>query len=265
LLIVKSYFKAFLTASKENLFWPLVFLPHIVCLIFFLRSDFSAWDMQGHLIAATKFKDSIFPFLSGWNSSHFAGYPQGYLYPSFFHWLIGGLGKITNIEFAFSFWVGVSVLLTPFSWFYFARNHGLDANKIKMAILFQTLLYFAPKNSMGGDVFGTYLIGLVNQQWAMPFFYFYLGSIVKLHEGKNWVLSALFLGIICLSHAFVLFASIIATFAYLFASRDFLNFSRLKVWLKTIFLSLIIDSKSVGGNPRPIFVLVRVATNHYPS
>jgi hypothetical protein len=198
--------------------------------------------MQGHLIAAKKFQDSIFPFLSGWNSQHFAGFPQGYLYPSFFHWLIGGFAKITSIEFSFSFWVAISVLLTPLSWIYLSRNHELDDKKIKTAILLQTLLYFAPKNSMGGDAFGTFFIGLVNQQWAMPFFYFYLGTIVKIQERKNWILAGLFLGIICLSHAFVLFASILASFAYLIASKDFLKLARFSAWLKMIILSLMIGA-----------------------
>ncbi len=198
--------------------------------------------MQGHLIAAKKFQDSIFPFLSGWNSNHFAGYPQGFLYPSLFHWLIGGFAKFTSLNFSFSFWVVVSVLLTPLSWIYFAKKHGFDAKRIKIAILLQTLLYFAPKNSMGGDVFGTFLIGLVNQQWAMPFFYFYLGSIAKIHERKNWILAGLFLGIICLSHAFVLFASIIATFAYLISSRDLFVLSRFSIWLKMIAFSLVVGA-----------------------
>lgn len=65
--------------------WPIIFTPFIFCLTYFISSDFRAWDMEGHLIASKKFSESIFPFLSGWNKGHFAGYPEGFLYPSPFH------------------------------------------------------------------------------------------------------------------------------------------------------------------------------------
>ena len=234
--------KNLLSLEKDYLFWGIVYVPFILLLVNFYISDLSAWDMQGHVIAAKKFKDSIFPFLSGWNKSHFAGYPQGFLYPSLFHWFIGGFAKIIDLDFSFRFFVSLSIVLMPVAWFYCFEKHGLSKEKIKIAMILQILLYFAPKNSMGGDVFGTFLIGLVNQQWAMAFFYLYLGSISKIHEKKYWILAGLFLGIICLSHAFVLFAAILATLAYFFAYKDFRTLNHLKPWFKMIILSLMIGA-----------------------
>ncbi len=236
------FFQRFFFWARSHFYWLLFLSPFFVGLIYFFGSDFSAWDMEGHLFASRKYMEAIFPYFSGWNKDHFAGYPQGFLYPSLLHWLIGGLAKLISLKVSFLFFVSLSFILLPFSWYYCFRNHGLSTKQLNIAMFFQILLYFSPKNSMGGDVFGTFLIGLVNQQWAMPFFYFFLGSLIKLHEKRNWIFAGFCLGIICLSHAFVLFASILATFGYLLASKDYLYLKKIWVWVKMIALSLVIGA-----------------------
>ena len=176
-----------------------------------LFSNLAQWDMLGHFFASRNFRDSIFPDFVGWNASHFAGYPQGYFYPSLFHWIVGGTAKWIPLEIAFKFWVGVSTLAIPLALFrLFQKTYSSSPEQARWLTLVACLIYIVPKTAMGGDLYGTFKIGLVNQNWAMVFFFLFLSEWwnPKASRRQTWA-SGLLLGLTLLSHAIVGFAALL--------------------------------------------------------
>jgi hypothetical protein len=194
-----------------------VFLLFGLILFYFWQSDFSAWDMPGHLFASFFYQQYLWPSFSGWNHLAFGGYPQGYFYPALFHWLVGGLAKLINLGIAFKLVLSLSIILLPISFYFFLKSLNFKSLDRILAILWLFIFLNIVKFDIGGDFYSTFAIGLVTAQFALPFYFFYLTFLKEGVENfKKLIISSLFLAILILSHAFFALAGLISSIVYFF-------------------------------------------------
>ena len=191
--------------------WVLIYIPLVWVCSWFMSSTLYQWDMLGHYQASLQFSKELWPSFVGWNSNHFGGFPQGYFYPSLFHWLIGLTQKIVEPELAFKLWVVVSTLLLPWSVDRVGRTL-FGESRVKRAglLICFMFLYFLPKGPAGGDLYSTFRIGLVNQNWALIPFFLFLSEYWKPGSTISvWLRAGFFLGVTLLSHAIVGFVGLL--------------------------------------------------------
>jgi hypothetical protein len=205
-------------ADRELLALQLVmFVPLAGLVVVFCSTDLTAWDMVGHLRAASYYRDHLWPSFVGWTSSQgFGGYPQGYFYPPLLAWLVGGLGKIVPLAWAFRALVGASILLLPLSALAFLRALGCERRAATSAVfcLLTGLLVATPK-SLGGFFSATFGGGLVTAAWTLPFVFFYLAALRRLVAGWRGVFEAsAWLALVVLGHGFNAIAAALLSAVY---------------------------------------------------
>lgn len=185
----------------------------------FLLSSLSAWDTPGHVFATTYFQHHLWPWFSGWNSLEFGGYPQGYFYPSLFHWLAGGMGKVIGVTASLKLLTILSLALLPFSLSAFLKSMGIRGYEKLLALIWIFIFLTAAPSLFGGTFQGLIVGGLLTHQFAMPLYFFYLTC---LKDGKNsnckLMAASVLLALMILSHAFVALGAGLASFIYLFTN-----------------------------------------------
>jgi hypothetical protein len=194
-----------------------LFLPLAALMVVFFRTDLTAWDMVGHMRAAAAYRDHLWPSLLGWNSTQgFGGYPQGYFYPPLFAWLVGGLGKVVPLAWAFRALVGASLLLLPISVLAFLRPLGCDGRAAMGAVFcLLTGLLLETEKSFGGFFSATLRGGLVTAEWTLPLVFFYLAALKRLVMGWRGVVEAsAWLGLLILGHGFNALAAVLLSTIY---------------------------------------------------
>ncbi len=164
------------------------------------------WDLGGHIQAARDFSEHIFPYFSGWNPHQLLGYPQGYFYPSLLPWLVSALDFLgVPLQFGFFLILSLSLIALPWSWWKLIRAVELPNPACAIALLWW--IYFLPKGHLGGDFWGFFRVGLVNQSFALPFVFFYwaesASSKPRVHRLSLW------LSLLVLSHAFMAVAALL--------------------------------------------------------
>jgi hypothetical protein len=219
---------------KENFgFKELIFLILSALLMCFVVSDLGAWDMLGHLLASEHLRKDIFPHFLGWNFSQLAGYPQGYLYPSLFHWVVALLGNWVGVEASFKCVMVGSTLFLLWAMIRLADEYGETQEEQNSIFALLALFYFFPKGPIGGDYYSTFVIGLVNQAWGMPFYFLFLVYLSRsFRKNASLVPAGLMFGLCILSHAFV-------TLACAFTFLGFYLAYFKTAFRKSLFISLI--------------------------
>lgn len=183
----------------------------------FLLSPLSAWDTPGHVFAAAYFQQHIWPWFSGWNSLSFGGYPQGYLYPSLFHWLAGGLGKIIGVTASLKLLIIFSLASLPFSLNAFLKSLDIRGYDKLIGLIWIFILLTGAPMSFGGTFQGLTVGGLLTHQFAMPLYFFYLTCLkVGTNNSPKLIAASAFLGLIILTHAFVALGAVLASLVYWF-------------------------------------------------
>jgi hypothetical protein len=200
-----------------------LFVATFILVINFIFSDISAWDMPGHFVAADYIKSYLWPWPSGWNNLSLIGFPQGYFYPPLFHWLVALLSFLMPLKVAFKLLIVLALFLIPFSFFYFARSLGLKELDALLAMLCMWFFLIPIKGDIGGDFYSTFVIGLVTAHFAFPFFFFYLGTIVKKGDLRRSIVGGILLAVLILSHSFAALAAIISSLVIGFALRKKIN------------------------------------------
>lgn len=175
--------------------------PYLIC------NKLTGIDFPMHLFYASYYEKELFPRLIGWNPHLFAGIAQGQLYPSLFHWLAGGIGKIAGIG---SFWAlklltAVGILLTPISFVYFLRRMGYDGLEViftasAMLILCMCSVFFTGICA-GGEFVSTLHVGSVSQGFSLPLFFFYIGMYIDRIKNRRDYLDSLVLAVTFLIHS----------------------------------------------------------------
>ncbi len=80
------------------------------------------YDAAGHLSLVQTIAGDLWPKFSGWNYSELLGWPQGFFYPSLFHWLAATLSFIVGIEPAVKLLISGGLLALPLCISFFARS-----------------------------------------------------------------------------------------------------------------------------------------------
>jgi hypothetical protein len=201
---------------NATLVWMMSVIPALIVVGIFLNRPLTAWDAGGHVLASANFRDHIWPWLQGWNANTLLGYPQGYFYPSLFHWLAGGLAKLIPIESSVRLMLTLSTLALAFSFRSFARVlWPQSATQQLICVLLLWSIYLAPKSNIGGDLVGFLAIGLLAQQFALPLFFFYLSFCLS-RQFKRWPwLESLTLAALFLSHIFLCIAAVVCSMCIL--------------------------------------------------
>ena len=226
---------------------------------FFIYNRLVSWDFAGLYFSAWYQKEFLFPGIFGWNPYFFLGYAQNQFYPPLFSYLTGGLAYILPIESAFKVVFAVSLILLPFSFYYFARSFELSRNKsgIIMLLMFGILFLF-PEQLYGGNMHATFHIGLITHTLGIALFFFYWGQLNKnFGSGKFIFLSIIFSAII-LTHIIAAFAASFLLIAYLLSKirgkREFTYavLHIILVFLLTAFWTIPFISKSAWMDAYPI-------------
>ena len=229
--------------SRESLFQKIILLSVYFSIGFwigfilfaFWQSDLSSWDMPGHFFASFYYKEYLWPNFQGWNHLAFGGYPQGYFYPPFFHWLVGGLAKIINLDIAFKFILSLSLILLPISIFLWLKSLGFQILERVLALIWIFIFLNIIKYDIGGDFYSTFTIGLITFQFSLPIYFFYLYFLKEGSLNFRKLLIAVFLfAINIISHAFVALAAFLSSLIYFF-----LFYFKKGLWLR-YFIHLIL-------------------------
>ncbi len=183
----------------------------------FLLSPLCAWDTPGHVFAATYFEQHLWPWFSGWNSLAFGGFPQGYFYPSLFHWLAGGLGKMLGVTASLKLLIVFSLALLPFSLNAFLESLGVRGFDKLLALTWIFIFLTVAPVLFGGTFQGLIMGGLLTHQFAMPLYFFYLTCLKGGKDStRKLVAAGALLALIILAHAFVALGAALASLIYLF-------------------------------------------------
>jgi len=204
--------------SWNLLTYGIVYFFIAILLFCFWQSDLQSWDMPGHVLASDYYREYLWPWFQGWNHQSFGGYPQGYFYPSSLHWVVGGLSRVVNnTEMIFRLVISFSILILPLSLAKFLKSLGIrDESKCLIILWFLiTLTLIKTPPVMGGDFFGTFAIGLVTMQLALPLFFFYLASLKEGSKSiKGILLSSILLFSLIVTHVFTSVAALLFSLVY---------------------------------------------------
>lgn len=199
----RSQINAIARICKNQWHWLGCFVPLAITLFALGLDGLRQWDTTGHLLASMQFSKSIWPDFVGWNPNQLGGYPQGFFYPSLFHWLVGLTGKFFDIRIGFQVWVIFTLVLLPVSAFLALRSAFDDRPEAQWAFLGWCLVFFIPKNPVGGDLYSTIRIGLLSQAWGMIWLHFYLLALWRPGKRHRDLHAGWLLGVTILSHSIV--------------------------------------------------------------
>src|SRR3989338_701109 len=219
-------------SESKAVFWLLFLFLEISTIIqiiipYFRDNNLQVWDTAGHYFSAIYLHDYLFPFASGWNPYFFMGYPQNYFYPPLYTYLSTLLGFVVGVPLAFKLILAAILLLTPFSFYYFARTLNFSILKSAvMMVAMQALLFAIPSHeAIGGTISSTINVGLVGNALALMLLFFYFGVLKISFDKKRYILASILLAAIILSHSFV------AVIAGIFFLAYFLAQGRTKIGL----------------------------------
>jgi hypothetical protein len=163
----------------------------------FWRNPLTVYDAAGHVSLVQTIASDFWPKMSGWNSTELLGWPQGVFYPSLFHWLAAGISFLTGVSTAIKLLISAALVVLPASIYYFAMAFTQDKRwaAIITVVLFALILVFP--NFLGTGVRALFQIGLLSNFFVLPFLFFFLTS---LHKERDFLLSALLLSVVVLTH-----------------------------------------------------------------
>ena len=200
----------------------------IYVLIPYLRFDqFQFWDAAGHIFAVWLQKSYYFPNFTGWNPFFACGYPQDSFYPPLYHYLVCLLSFPLGLPLAFTLLTALSVVVLPFSIYYFARKFKFNPNESALSMLLVMVPIAGLALANGGTLFSQFIVGLGANSLCLPLFLFYFGKlkeqIDKLKDGEiqrispfNFFLLTLLSVVIVLTHFVIAFAAAIAALVLIF-------------------------------------------------
>lgn len=221
-------FIAYLKSSPEKITLLLVNFIFLVFLVpFWTSNNLLAWDFVGHISAINYTKDFLFPNFQGWNNVNSLGYPQGYFYPPFWHYLIAGLSLIYNSpEFWIKLLFTISMLAMPWAAYYFFSGliSKLRFSKSKKHISLAASLVFVLCIIFGPAVYGGTLrsflsIGLITNFFSLVILTLYLGFLIRIPEKYNLkrvIVLAFLLTILMLSHLVSGLVALLITLSFFF-------------------------------------------------
>src|SRR3989338_3111895 len=212
-------FKYFL---EKYFYLILLCFIQLIILVFqiipFLRyNNLFVWDMAGHYFSAWFTKEYLFPHVFGWNHMFYAGYPQNQFYPPLHSYLTAALSYIFGLEWAFKLTIVITLVLIPFSFYYFARSFKWDKLKSSIITLIMFSILYILEQGIGGSYKGIFNVGLVTNIMALHIFFFYvsiLNTSLEKKENKEYILISVLFSLIILTHIFTALAAFFVFFSF---------------------------------------------------
>ncbi|MDP2721053.1 MAG: hypothetical protein Q8O75_03885 [bacterium] len=172
----------------------------------FWRSPLTVYDAAGHVSLVRTIASDFWPKFSGWSGSELLGWPTGVFYPSLFHWLAAGLSFLIGVPAAIKLLISAAIVTLPLSIYTYARSLTEDkfwASSLTL-VLFLLLLLFP--NFLGTGFRSLFQIGLLSNFFVLPFLFLFLAT---LHKQSSYLLSALLLSTIVLTHIVAAIAAVV--------------------------------------------------------
>jgi len=129
------------------------------------------------------------------------------------------LGTIIGTELAFKLVLVVVLLLTPLSFYYFARKLELSAWKssVLMLAMYAVLFIVSPDEHLGGNMHATFNVGLVSNALGLMLLFFYLGKLKDGFKTGKFAGASALMALIVLSHVFTAIVAALAFAAFALA------------------------------------------------
>ncbi len=209
------------------------YLILVLVLPMLLNNAMMMWDHPGLYFSVWYQKVYVFPDLFAWNPYFYAGFTQNQFYPPLYVYISAGLSYLFPITISLRIMLALTLLLTPLSFYVFARALKFSKEKSGLCMLIMfSLLFLFPTNYYGGNLPSTFRIGLVTHAFGMMLFFFYFASLIKSKESGKFVLPTIIFSAIILSHiiAAVVSGLLLLTFIFLYCKE--------KVFRKFLYLHI---------------------------
>ncbi len=244
-MIVPSSFQKILGSCEKNLsrlfsdrffLWGSFlfvygYLVFVLVIPMLLQNTMMMWDHAGLYFSVWYEKSYVFPGIFSWNPYFYAGYAHNQFYPPLYPYLATALSYLFPITISLRIMLGVTLLLTPLSFYVCGRSLEFSKGNAAVAMLLMfALLFLFPTTYYGGNLSSTFKIGLVTHAFGMMLFFFYFASLMRAKTSGGFLLPTfLFTGII-LSHiiAAVVAGLLLMSFILLYARERL--FRRFLYW-----------------------------------
>lgn len=211
----------------------LLLVLSVVILPFIFSNNLEGFDTAGHVSSVYFIKNNFWPWPDGWNFNFLAGYPQGFFYPSFFHWLTAALSFILPIDLSFKLVVSLAVFGFIYL-FYLLAAKVLANKKIANPALLIVCFFYLLETGLSDNMFSDIFYGMVAHLFSLTLLIAFVYSLYNsLSKNKYNFLPGLLLALNILTHVLTGGMAILLTGILLF-------FSRGKNYFKLILNNLII-------------------------
>src|SRR3989344_4075412 len=201
------------------------------------------WDAAGHAASSIFVKEELFPNMIGWNPNGYMGFPHNQFYSPLFSWIVGLLGFILGIEFAFKLVVSLSVLALPFGLYLLGRSFKLEKtvslffSSVCLVFLALQSIWFA-QYTLGGNFESLFKTGLVANSLGLSLLLFYMAYLNRIYDKKYIIILSVLLAAIVLSSLVAGFAAIIYSISF-FLVQIYHGKPKTQ-WVKHICLSFLL-------------------------
>jgi len=207
-------------ASMAFLGAMLVAIAATIILPYVKYNNLLGADAVGHLASIVHFREHIFPYPTGWNAHHFAGFPQYVFYPPLFHYLAALAAGVLATAVAFKLLVSVSVLGIPLAAYALGRRLGLGQRGLLLWLVWVWAMARLTPPSWGGNISGAIYFGQVSNTLAIPLFFLYLVAVERMLATRRTVGASLLLAATILAHTYTGLAAILILIGRVLVSTD---------------------------------------------
>ena len=224
--------------------YPLIFVLFVAMVLiigpFLISNNLEGFDTAGQFASVYYIKTVFWPWPSGWNTMFLGGFPQGLLYPSFFHWLSAALSFVLPIKLAYKLLLSAAIFLFPVSYYLFSKSVLKNNLMANAAVVFVSIFYFFDLG-LNDNLFADLYFGMAPHLFSLTAFIGYLYFLHKLSkESKQWFWAGLFLSLCVVSHVFTGMAAV--AFGLILWILNYKNKSVSKDLFKQFVLGAILSS-----------------------
>jgi tetratricopeptide (TPR) repeat protein len=180
-------------------------------------------DMASHYYPTKLMHEEILPYgrLTGWTMGNYAGFPIFHFYSILPFAVIGLLGYVFPMEQTFKLVTLLGPITTPLAAAYLFRSLGYSRGAPIIAAASTLPFLFQQGNSMWGGNIPSVLAGEFCHSIGLSLSLVYLGALHRTVAGRgSWLICALLLASIGLSHAFSFIGALWFSLFYLWPRRD---------------------------------------------
>jgi len=187
----------------------LTLLEILILIPYVLHNNLHAFDAIGHYAAVLFMKRHLFPYPSGWNPYHYAGYPLNVFYHPLFSYLVCLLSFLVPTKLAFKLIVCLSILaVLPAAYYLGAKLQLNSLEKTLWLIWVWAVLRFTP-SGWGGNLYSAINLGEVANLLAIPFLFLHLAKAIGIFKGHEYFSATVLLSLTFLAHVYTGMAAIL--------------------------------------------------------